>query len=343
MACKPSRARPLWGLETRRQALPRAASRPATQSRQSEAAACVTPGRVVFGLRSLARRLASISSAPLTAFGYLGFVGCVVSFLPPMAVARLRHRGDEGQRIPGRWMRRLGRTITHFAPQWSLAVEGTLPADIGRRGYVVVANHESVTDPLLLSWVPCDMRWIAKEELFRMPLVGWAMRLSGDIPLRRGDGESIREMMDACERCLAAGVPVMIFPEGTCSKSAELLPFKLGAFTLAIRAGVPILPLAVAGSRAMRAKGGMRLLAADACVCVLEPISTEGLGEDDAPLLAERVRAHITAALPELRARYKAPRRPGEPAPAQVDTTVGLDGELAPVAMPVTPRRVARG
>ena len=58
--------------------------------------------------------------------------------------------------------------------------------------YVVVANHESTADPFLLSWLPWDMRWIAKEELFRALLTGWAMRLGGDIPLRRGDGERSR-------------------------------------------------------------------------------------------------------------------------------------------------------
>lgn len=243
-------------------------------------------------------------STPRTIVTYAAFASCVLAFLPAMAVAKGIHRKDEGQRIPGRWMRRLGRTITRFTPMWRFSVEGELPADIASRPYVVVANHESVTDPLLLSWLPCDMRWIAKQEIFDMPLVGWAMRLSGDIPLRRGKKDSVVEMMQTCARTLAAGMPVMIFPEGTRSKTEELLPFKLGAFTLAISAGVPIVPVAITGTKSMRAIGGLRLHPAHACARVLPPLSTEGLVAGDAAALAELARARITAELPDLRARY---------------------------------------
>ena len=131
-------------------------------------------------------------------------------------------------------MRRIGRTATRLTPLWKFDIEGERPADIDHRAYVVVANHESQADPFLLSWLPFDMRWVAKEELFRQPLTGWAMRFGGDIPLRRGEGESVREMMEECERALAGGISVMMFPEGTRSKDGDLLPFRDGAFRLAI-------------------------------------------------------------------------------------------------------------
>ena len=187
-------------------------------------------------------------------YTYAEFAVCVTAFLPIMAVSSLRHRSDPTQRAPGRWMRRLGRTTSRLTPLWSFDIDGTPPADIGHAGYVVVANHESQADPFLLSWLPFDMRWVAKEELFKPPVIGWAMRWGGDIPLRRGQAESVRAMMDECARSLAAGISIMMFPEGTRSRDGELLPFKDGAFSLAIRAQVPVLPIALAGTREMRPK-----------------------------------------------------------------------------------------
>ncbi|MBL8942343.1 MAG: 1-acyl-sn-glycerol-3-phosphate acyltransferase [Myxococcales bacterium] len=244
-------------------------------------------------------------NTPTTAMAYTAVISSIAGFLPMMALARVTHRGDVTQRVPGRWMRRLGRTIGRVVPHWHFDVEGELPADIRERAYVVVANHESALDPVLLSYLDCDMRWIAKEELFRVPLVGWAMKLSGDIPLRRGRGDSVRAMMAECERALAGGIPVMIFPEGTRSKTDELLPFKLGAFALAIKAGVPILPVAIAGTRLMRPIGKWEIQRARSCAKILPPIPITGATEDDAGRLAELARATITAALPDLRARYE--------------------------------------
>ncbi len=237
-------------------------------------------------------------------YTYLEFGVCVAAFLPVMAVSHRLHRGDPTQRAPGRWLRRLGRVTGQLTPLWKFDIEGEPPADIGGRPYVVVANHESTADPFLLSWLPWDMRWVAKEELFHQPLTGWAMRFGGDIPLRRGEGDSVRAMMHDCERAIAGGISVMMFPEGTRSKSGELLPFKEGAFHLAIRTGAPVLPVAIAGTRRMRPKGSRWFHRARACAKVLPPIPTAGLGEADAGALAARSRDAIAGALSELRARY---------------------------------------
>ena len=203
-------------------------------------------------------------------------------------------------------MRRLGKTASFLTPLWRFEIEGERPADIDHRPYVVVANHESQADPFLLSWLPWDMRWVAKEELFRQPLTGWAMRLGGDIPLRRGEGESVRSMMDECEHALAAGISVMMFPEGTRSSGGELLPFRDGAFRLAIRAGVPVLPIALAGTRQMRPKHSKWFGKAHACAKILAPIPSDGMTLDDTATLRERAREAIASALPDLRARFGA-------------------------------------
>lgn len=237
-------------------------------------------------------------------YTYAEFLAVLGTFTPVMAVSSLLHKGDPTQREPGRWMRRLGRTATRLTPLWTCVIEGERPADIDHRPYVVVANHESQADPFLLSWLPWDMRWVAKEELFRQPLTGWAMRFGGDIPLRRGAGDSVRTMMEECQRALAGGISVMMFPEGTRSSTGDLLPFRDGAFQLALRAGVPVLPIALAGTRQMRPKHSKWFGKARACAQILAPISTEGMTEGDAPLLRDRSRDAIAAALPALRARY---------------------------------------
>lgn len=198
-------------------------------------------------------------------------------------------------------MRRLGRTTSSLTPLWKFHIEGEAPSDILHKPYVVIANHESQADPFLLSWLPWDMRWVAKEELFRPPLTGWAMRFGGDIRLRRGAGDSVRAMMAECEAALAAGIPVMLFPEGTRSKDGNLLPFKDGAFQLAIKAGVPVLPVAIAGTREMRPKHSKWFGKANACAKVLAPISSAGV---DVATLRERSRDAIHAVLPDLRQRY---------------------------------------
>ena len=237
-------------------------------------------------------------------YSYAEFGVCVAAFLPVMAVSSLRHRGDPTQRLPGRWMRRLGRATGALTPLWKFSIEGEAPPDIDRRGYVVVANHESTADPFLLSWLPWDMRWVAKEELFRAPVTGWAMRLSGDIPLRRGEGDSVRAMVAECERTLAAGMSVMMFPEGTRSSDGSLGRFKDGAFAIALRAHAPVLPVAIAGTRQMRPKHSKWFGKAHACAKVLSPIDSAKMTDADVPVLRERCRDAIGAALPDLRARY---------------------------------------
>jgi 1-acyl-sn-glycerol-3-phosphate acyltransferase len=169
-----------------------------------------------------------------------------------------------------------------------------------RRPYVVVANHESFVDILLISHLPTEMKWMSKIEILRIPLVGWMMRLARDIPLTRGDADSTQKALAAARDRLETKVSVMIFPEGTRSNTGELREFKAGAFKLAIEAQLPILPLAVYGTRDALRKHDWRLGNADATVRVLEPVSTAGLTLDDLDDLRRRVRTMIVEARDEL-------------------------------------------
>ncbi|HEY0840972.1 MAG TPA: lysophospholipid acyltransferase family protein [Vulgatibacter sp.] len=244
-----------------------------------------------------------IATAAVGLYAYLTFVLLLIAYLAPVALARLVHRRDPTRRVPGRWVRRLGRACGSAMPLWRFSIEGSAPPAIRSRAYVVVANHESSADPFLLSRLPWDMRWVAKDELFRLPIAGWILRMGGDVPIRRGRGGSVRAMLEACRSTLRDGLPVMLFPEGTRSPDGALLPFRDGAFELAIEAGVPVVPIALAGTRDCRPKGSLWFGRAGAKARILEPVSTEGMTIDDVPALRERVRDRIGAEVAAMRRR----------------------------------------
>jgi 1-acyl-sn-glycerol-3-phosphate acyltransferase len=219
---------------------------------------------------------------------------------------------DPGRYAAGRTFRLLGALGARLNPWWHFRTEGLLVRD-PRRPYVAVSNHESYADVFLLCYLPWEMKWLAKRTIFNIPLMGWIMRMAGDVPLVRGNRESAVGALARCRDRLAKRVSVMIFPEGTRSTTDELLPFKDGAFHLAVEAQVPLLPIAVAGTRDCMAKHSFRVNRARAACRVLPPIGTDGLTPDDVPALRERVRAVIDAARRELAAelaREAPPRRP---------------------------------
>jgi len=209
---------------------------------------------------------------------------------------------DRDRYLAGRLFRQIGVVTAKANPLWKFRWAGTRPAD-PRRPYVVVSNHESFSDILLLSHLPWEMKWLSKAEIMRIPFLGWCMRLAGDIPIWRGKVDSARDAMARSLEVLKRRVSVLIFPEGTRSIGDEMLPFKDGAFRLAITAGVPVLPLVVTGTKNALAKHDWRMNPADATVTVLEPIETTGLTLDDVGALKERVRTVIAQARERLRAR----------------------------------------
>jgi len=180
-------------------------------------------------------------------------------------------------------------------PLWRARIEGRerLP---WRGAAVLVANHLSLVDILVLYGLYRPFKWVSKAEIFKVPVVGWNMALNDYVRLTRGDRESIRSMMDHCRAHLARGAPVLIFPEGTRSRTGALQPFKDGAFRLAFEAKVPVIPIALRGTYETLPKHGLALRQRmDARVQVLPPIDPAGFQSVEA--LREAVRAAIAGAI----------------------------------------------
>jgi 1-acyl-sn-glycerol-3-phosphate acyltransferase len=238
----------------------------------------------------------------VSVWSWFALVILIIIWTPMVAVVRLVTMPfDRGAYAAGLLFRKLAVAHQLATPIWTFKVVGEVPDD-HRRPYVVVANHESFVDILVIAHLPMEMKWLSKDQFFRFPLVGWMMRLVRDIPLLRGNRESAIAALAECRRRLDDRVSVMIFPEGTRSTSAEMGPFKDGAFSTAIDAQVPILPLVVTGTSGALRKHDWRLHRSTAEVHILDPIPTDGLGSDDVAALRDQVRDLIAARRSELNA-----------------------------------------
>jgi 1-acyl-sn-glycerol-3-phosphate acyltransferase len=241
----------------------------------------------------LGRRLAS-------ALVWLVIALVAVLWLLPTAVVYLAtaHR-DPGRYAVGRCFRLAAAVCVRLNPFWDFRVSGVRIAD-PRRPYVGVSNHESMADVFLLGQLPWEMKWLSKEEVFRLPVLGWMMRMAGDIAVRRDHAGSRAAALDEVRDRLRKRVSVMIMPEGTRSRTGEVLPFRDGAFRVAVEAGAPILPVAVAGTRDSLPRGSLLFRRARGEARVLAPVATAGLTQDDVPELRDRVREMIVRAREEM-------------------------------------------
>ena len=195
---------------------------------------------------------------------------------------------------------RTGNPVHIVARVWSQSILMGSRVHVGVRGlanikpdksYVYMANHQSNFDiPVLLGYLPVQFRWLAKAELFKIPVFGRAMLGAGYVKIDRFNRKSAFESIEKAAQRMKDGVSVMIFPEGTRSKDGSVQPFKKGGFVMAIQSGVPIIPVILRGTWPIMAKSSLRINPGDVEMEIGEPIDTSGYSMETKEELMDRVR-----------------------------------------------------
>lgn len=179
-------------------------------------------------------------------------------------------------------------------PAWSVSIEGREKIDRNQT-YIMVSNHQSLVDILVAFRLFTHFKWVSKKEVFRIPLIGWNMLLNRYVKLVRGEQEGIVKMYEACDIHLQQGSSIYMFPEGTRSPTGQVREFKEGAFILAKKHRLPILTLAINGSRDALPKNSLNFHGRHHMILtVLGEIPYEDFAETPVDELAYQVREKIT-------------------------------------------------
>ncbi len=167
-----------------------------------------------------------------------------------------------------------------------------------RRTYIFMCNHVSNLDPpIVIPVMPRRTSVLVKKELFRVPILGWGMRLANLVPVDRRNREAAIASLRSAAEVLRSGISMTIWPEGTRSPDGRLLPFKKGPFYLAMESGVPVVPITFVGTREIWPKGEFAVHPGTATVIFHEPIDPAAYADQDA--LIDAVRERIRSGLPE--------------------------------------------
>ena len=231
-------------------------------------------------------------------------VGIILHSLAAIVVALTTRSNSSVHRV----YRSFGRMFL-WVGGTDLQVFGTERIEQGR-SYVVVSNHESNWDPpCILAGMPdVNLRFVAKRQVMRIPVFGQALRLTGNVTVHRdrtsGDAVRIRSGMEA----LDPEISIFFFAEGSRSRSGELGPFKKGAFATAISHGLQILPIGIAGTRAISPPADVRVSKGRAVLEIGEPVPVEGLSLADRTRLRDQVHEVVAKLRADARRRLDGPR-----------------------------------
>jgi 1-acyl-sn-glycerol-3-phosphate acyltransferase len=202
------------------------------------------------------------------------------------------------------WLPPRGRWVFRVARLWSHGVllssgvrleTGFETALDPEASYVYMANHQSLFDiPALIAGAPGETRFMAKRSLFQIPLFGWALKAGGFVSVDRGDRGKARAGFERALRELRSGASVVVFPEGTRSLDGRLLPLKRGGLLLALRGGLPIVPVGIRGTLEIRPRNTYRIRPGRAVLRYGSPIDTAGLKVRDMATLESRLREELS-------------------------------------------------
>jgi 1-acyl-sn-glycerol-3-phosphate acyltransferase len=228
-----------------------------------------------------------IRTAFAWAFGAAATVGCT---LPALLISRL----PGGDPVVHRMARLWGRLCV-WGTGCPVRVEGLDRLDLTRR-YVVMANHQSALDiPVLMAVLPATWRTVfwAKQSLFRVPVLGWAMRMLGHMPIDRVNRQLAGRMLADTLRRVEDDRSVLVFPEETYGPPGRLLPFQRGGFVFALKTRLDVLPVALLGTRSALPPNARLVTPTTLTVRFGEPIPTSSVSVAERPALTERTRAAI--------------------------------------------------
>ena len=191
---------------------------------------------------------------------------------------------------------------------WSWLILATTNVDVTVSGierlrrdvtYVFVSNHQSIYDiPIIFVSIPHQLRIIAKESLGRLPILGWHLRWTGHLLVNRARPSS--KIGERISKLLRDGFSLIVFPEGTRSRDGNVAPFKRGVFLLSVEASLPVVPVAVVGSRHVMRKGRLMTCPGEVQLVIHEPILTASLTAADVRNLSDRVRETINSSVDAL-------------------------------------------
>ena len=234
-------------------------------------------------------------------FGIYTFIICTVMLIVSAVAFLLAYPFDKQRKVVHELSRALVYMFVMLPPLWKRRIEGLGNID-KNKPYVIVINHQSMVDVMMLYLVPMIFRWVSKREVYRIPFIGRFLMLHGDIAIDRKQGsKAMRMVMEQGKMWLDRGVSVAMFPEGTRSKDGEIHRFKAGAFALAKDAGVAILPVIMDGSSSMIKPSKMMNWRNEFIIKVLPAISAEQVAATDQNELMEQTREMMVEALAQIR------------------------------------------
>ena len=180
-----------------------------------------------------------------------------------------------------------------FVSRIRVSVQGLAHIDPSQ-SYIYMSNHQSNFDiPVLLAHLPVQFRWLAKAELFKIPIFGRAMRGAGYVSIDRFNRESAFESINEAAAKMKDGVSIMIFPEGTRSLDGNIRPFKKGGFVMAVDTGVPIVPVIIQGTRPIMDKSSLRINTGEVSLQIEKPVDSTGFTRENKDDLIKIVRSVI--------------------------------------------------
>jgi 1-acyl-sn-glycerol-3-phosphate acyltransferase len=230
-----------------------------------------------------------------------GILFIVIMFPLTCLIWLVTYPFDKERKVVHSWLLFQGSFLARSCPIWTVSVEGREKIS-KQETYVIISNHQSILDILIINMLGNSFRWVSKAENARIPILGTSMKLARYIEFERGNKDSVIRMMDLARKTLEKNISIMMFPEGTRSSHGEPGMFKPGSFQLALDSGRPILPVILDGTGSVLPKKGHHFSGGHHLrLKVLDPVYPGSFGSDDPEVLAIRFRDVMVKELDMLR------------------------------------------